>query len=136
MKHGLMVALLTALLATVGVAGAKDAPPDSKGVAVAYFVALTSGDTNSANAVIAVPYACDGKEILRTREAVEKLHSDILVNKGKRKVPEYTVSTPRNAAALDRKVFPDYEVFRIAIAGSDEHVDIYVSKGKVVGFRD
>ncbi len=134
MKNWLTVALLSAVLTAVCEAETEQERPPPLTIAVAYFKALMEGEAESVNAVVAAPFSFDRKEILRTKEEVEKKHQQILAKKGKRKVPEYTVSVPQDAPKLDRKVFPEYEVFRINIAG--EHVDIYISKGRVIGFSD
>lgn len=107
--------------------------------AAAYFEALMKADTEKANALATTPFSFDRKEILHTKEEIEKKHREIATKKGERKVPQYSVSIPKNAPELDRKGFPDYSVFRVDIAGGDEHVDIYVTKtspARVIGFSD
>ncbi|MCX6880582.1 MAG: hypothetical protein NTW21_43270 [Verrucomicrobia bacterium] len=139
MKNVMIVAMCFAAIAVV--VGAEPKPGWSAGrdTATAYFEALMKGSVEGVNALVAAPFSFDRKQVLQTKEEVEKKHQEIVAKKGKRKVPEYTVGIPAKAPALDRKVFPEYEVFRITLAGGDEHIDIYVSKGatpKVIGFSD
>lgn len=107
--------------------------------ASAYFEALTKGDVERANALVAAPFSFDRRQVLQTKDEVEKRHQEVVAKKGRRKVPEYTVSISATAPELDRKLFPEYEVFRITLAGDDEHIDIYVTKDaspKVIGVSD
>jgi hypothetical protein len=107
--------------------------------AAAYFEALTKGDVEAADALVAAPFSFDRRQVLQTKEEVDKKHQEVMAEKGKRKVPEYTVSISAQAPELDRKIFPDYEVYRIILDGDDEHVDIYVTRGtvpKVIGVSD
>jgi len=108
-------------------------------VAAAYFEALTSGDVDKANSLAAAPFSFDGKETLKSMEEVRERHQSILTKKGKRTVPEYTLTTVEKSSPLDAKLFPEHVTVRITLAGGDEHVDVYVTRGdppKVIGFRD
>jgi hypothetical protein len=139
MKHWLPIALMWAVLTAVSEAGTQLEASASRDTATAYFEALMKGEADAVNAVVGVPFSFDRKEILQTREEVEKKHQQIVVKKGARKVPGYTASVPKKAPELDRAVFPGYEVFRINIEDGREHIDIYVTKGaspKVIGFSD
>ncbi|HUT14318.1 MAG TPA: hypothetical protein VMY42_27780 [Thermoguttaceae bacterium] len=130
--------MLFAALGAISGAEPKQARPTGRDIATAYFEALMKGDIEGVNALVAAPFSFDRKQVLQTKEEVEKKHQEVVEMKGKRKVPEYTVSIPANAPELDRKVFPKYDVFRITIAGDDEHIDIYVRKDspKVIGVSD
>lgn len=137
----LSILLCVACLLHVAPVSAEEGRKRSAGetVAAAYFDALIGGDVEKADALATVPYSFDRKEVLTEMAQVKEKHRAIVGKKGKRKVPEYTVSVPTDAPELDRKVFPAYLVFRIAIVGDDEYVDIYVTKGdapKVMGFSD
>ena len=139
MKHSLILVLLAAALTARCEAETKPERRTGRDCATAYFEALIQADTARANALVAVPFSYDRRGIFKSKEELEKKHQAIAASKGKRKVPEYTVSIPKSAPELDRAVFPEYEVFRITIAGDDEHIDIYVTKGaapKVIGFSD
>lgn len=110
-----------------------------KDMAVAYFKALTEGDIAKADTMVAAPFSHGGDEVLKTAKEIEARHKQVLVEKGKRKVPEYAVGRPEHAKPLDKTVFPDYEVFRIEIINTGYGVDIYVSNGdepKVIGWAD
>ena len=134
----LVSALGLALCGLVSGANVKQ-PPTAKEVAASYFEALVGGDVEKANALSTVPYSFDRKEVLTEKGQVEAKHKAIADKKGKRKVPEYTVAVSTGAPALDRKVFPPHVAYRITIAGDDEHIDIYVTKGKnpkAIGFSD
>ena len=139
MKSAFILTMWFAALAAIGGTVPKPGWPAARDTATAYFEALMKGDVGGVNALVAAPFSFDRKQVLQTKEEVEKKHQEIVAKKGKRKVPEYTVGIPAKAPELDRKIFPEYEVFRITIAGDDEHIDIYVSKGatpKVIGFSD
>ena len=115
-------------------------PPSGRAVAVAYFEALFQGQAEKADALSAVPFFFDRKEFLQTKEQIAAKHQEIARNKGERKLPAYEVMpSPAKAPTLDRKVFPEYEVYRIKLGQGNDHVDIYVTKGaspKVIGFSD
>lgn len=129
-------------LLTLTAAGA--APADQKTAkqsAAAYFEALTRGDVSKANELSAVPFSLDRKKVLTTKAAVKEVHEKILKNKGKRKVPKYSIAQTDRAPKLDRKTFPPYVAYRVTVMIDErkEIVDIYVSKAKrpmVVGFSD
>ena len=98
-----------------------------------------AGELDSINAVVAAPFPFDHQDhqvILRTRDEVEKKHHAVVAKKGKRKVPAFTVGIFKDAPQLNRKTFPACEVFRIQLTEAGEHVDVYVNKGKVIGFSD
>jgi hypothetical protein len=138
MRSLLIIASLV-MMAAAGQAETKSGIPTARDCATAYFEALMQADVERANALIAVPFLFDRKEILKSKEEVEKKHRAIAAEKGQRKVPEYTVSVPKDAPALDQTGFSEYEVFRITILEAKEHIDIYVTKGaspKVIGFSD
>lgn len=135
----LLIIVSLMMLTAAGHAETKSGMPTARDCATAYFEALMQADVERANALIAAPFSFDRKEILKSKEEVEKKHQAIAAKKGQRKVPEYTVSVPKDAPALDRSVFPEYEVFRITMVEAKEHIDIYVTKGaspKVIGFSD
>jgi hypothetical protein len=106
--------------------------------AEAYFKALVTAEVEQANALVAVPFSLDRKKVLKTLDEVHAAHQRIAGQKGKRPVPEFTISRTEVAPALDAAVFPKYVAYRLIIAGK-EHIDIYVSIGetpKVLGFSD
>lgn len=120
-------------------------PPESPAVncALSYFKALISGDTETADSLVTVPYSLDRKKILKTLEEVKAVHAGILEKKGKRAVPTFEISTPREIVPLDMDVFNDpYQVIRFTLPKekSSDYVDIYVRKTaegvKVIGFSD
>ena len=138
MKTLLIIASFMMMAAT-GQAGTKLEIPTARDCATAYFEALMRADVERADALVAAPFSFDRKEILKSKEEVAKKHQAIAAKKGQRKVPNFTVSAPKDAPALDRSLFPEYEVFRITVAEAKEHIDIYVTKGaspKVIGFSD
>ena len=106
-------------------------------VASSYFKALFTGDADGATRLATAPFSLDRKKVLQGREAVESVHQDIVRKKGKRAVPDFTISRTDRAPALDRDVFPRYAAFRVTVGR--EHIDIYVSREmppKVIGFSD
>lgn len=139
MRHALTMALVWMVLTAAGRAETKPGVPTARDCATAYFEALMQADIERVTALVAAPFSFDRKEILKTKADVDKKHQDIAAKKGKRKVPEYTVSVPKDAPELDRTVFPEYAVFRINLGEGKDHIDIYVTKSaspKVIGFSD
>jgi ketosteroid isomerase-like protein len=136
------IAVFLCVLLTGSVFAAEDKAQTPKEVARAYFEALTSGDLEAASALVDAPYSFDRTKVIATKAEVEAAHKEIVGNKGKRAIPEYTIEATTEAEALDPKQFPACLVFRVAIAvkkDRKEHVDIYVSKAKphkVLGFSD
>ena len=113
-------------------------PPKDQVQAAAYFEAITTGDVEKANALIAVPFSLDRKSILKTKDEVDAVHKKIAESKGKRPVPKYTIAKTDEAPKLDAAVFPKYVAFRLVMEDK-EGIDIYVSVGespKVLGFSD
>ena len=109
----------------------------AKDVAGWYFEALMTGNVEMADAHSTVPFSFDRKKVIANKEDLEKEHRRILADKGKRKVPNYTIAPTDKAPVLDPKTFPAHTVFRIDIDG--EFIDIYVTKKKplkVIGFSD
>ena len=109
-----------------------------KKVAIDYFVKLTSGDIEAADALITIPYTLDLKKVLKTKEEVYGFHKKALESKGKRAIPEYTADVTGEAPRLDPKIFPPYTPFRVKIKGHG-HLDIYITNTKdpkVMGFTD
>jgi len=133
LQYGLLVCACCAAVAeTVGKTGPTE-------LASAYFESLITGDVQRANELSTVPFSFDRKEVLTRKEDLAAKYGQILAKKGKRPVPKYSTTLPKDAPALDPKVFPRYSVIRIIIDGSDEHIDIYVTTGenpKVIGFSD
>ena len=156
MKQKIIWTLVSAAISLTLNAGAQN-PPDKaappadqakadaakamspKDTAIAYFKALTEGDVERAGALSAAPFYLGGREVLKTPEEIEAKHKEAVAQKGKRKVPEFTVSVPEDAKPLDQAVFPACEVFRIDITNTKFGLDIYVSKGdspKVIGWAN
>ena len=109
----------------------------SKNAAISYFEALTQADLEKVAALVAVPFTIDGQGAVKSKEELAVKHKEIVGLKGKRAVPAYTVSVPKDAKQLDRGVFPSWVVFRISITNTEYQVDIYVLPGvgpKVIGF--
>lgn len=139
MKTLLTTGLLLAAVAAEGWAATDEKQPAARDVAAGYFTAIFQGDLDGIMAVVAAPFSFDRKEVLKSKDEVRQKHAQIVGKKGKRKVPEYTIALTDGAPALDRNVFPAYEVWRITIAGRKESIDIYVSKGetpRVIGLSD
>lgn len=139
MRNSLKIAWLWWLLAAAGHAETTSGTPTAKDGATAYFEALLRGDIERVMGLVAAPFSFDRKEILKSKEEVEQKHRAIATKNGRGNVPGYTVGVPKDAPALDRTVFPEYEVYRITMGEDQEHIDIYVTKGaspKVIGFSD
>ena len=119
-------------------AQAEDAAADAhQKIASEYFRVLTSGDIKRANELIGIPYSLDRRKVLKTKEEVAAMHEKIIADKGKRKVPEFTIAKTDNAPALEFAVAVKYFAYRVMVG--DEHIDIYVTQGKdprVIGFSD
>lgn len=106
--------------------------------AAAYFEALTAGDAEKANALVAVPFSLDRKAVLKTKDEVDAIHKKIAKNKGRRPIPKYTIAKTDDAPKLDAAIFPKYAAFRVVVENK-EVIDIYVSADaspKVLGFSD
>jgi hypothetical protein len=133
--YALSLLALTFLHSSVSFAD--DIPKDQSQAAV-YFESLMVGNVEMANALIDVPFSNDRKSILKTKPEVAAIHKQLVEQKGKRAIPEYTIAKTDRAPKLDAAVFPKYQAFRLVIEDQGE-IDIYVSVGedpKVIGFSD
>jgi hypothetical protein len=139
MKSYLILTLLCLGLRIPGSIAQEHQEISAQKIAISYFEALTSGDIKKADELATVPYSFDGRETLTKKQQVEQKHREILEDKGRRNIPDYTVTVPEHPEPLAPKVFPKYEIYRINIHGVNVHLDIYVKAGrkpKVIGFRD
>jgi hypothetical protein len=115
------------------------AQPSAKDVATAYFEALTQADLEKVDSLVSVPFSLGGKDTVKDIAELAKKNKEIVAQKGKRAVPAYTVSIPKDAKGLDRTTFPSWEVYRISITNTEYQLDIYVLAGvtpKVIGWTN
>ncbi len=135
--------LLMALILPAARAAEEDpaAADPQKQTAIDYFQALTAGDVERADALVAVPFDFDGKKVLSDIEEVKALHRKVLEDKGKREIPEYSIERTMEAKELDGEIFARYAVYRVLLEfnGRKQGVDIYISEQepfRVIGVRD
>ncbi len=142
MRNFLLIVMLTVLctpLLAHAAAPERDAPGAGESLARLYFVALTEGDTKTADKIVTTPYYLDRKAVLKTLPEVKKLHQKILASKGKRKVPVFTVTISDTPQKLDPEIFPPHTAYKIRIEGAKDTVNIYVTNGpepRIIGFDD
>jgi hypothetical protein len=118
---------------------AESKQPSAKDVAAAYFEALTQANLEKVDSLVSVPFSLGGKDTIKDIAELTAKNKEIVSLKGKRAVPAYTVSIPKDAKGLDRAAFPSWEVYRISITNTEYQLDIYVLPGvtpKVIGWTD
>ena len=115
----------------------------AKKVAETYFKGLMTGNLESLNETFAVPFALDLSEILKKEDKVKEIHQMIVKDKGKRELPTYTTSVPKDAMKLPAEVAKEYTVIRFSLTSGTHKggkIDIYLKKVdkdyKVIGFKD
>ena len=142
MKYLTIITLISLSISSVIAEENKEDPVIK--VATQYFNALSQGDVEVADKLVAAPYSLDRKKVLKTLDEVKAVHKKILEDKGKRDVPKNKVTRPEKFKKLDKEEFKNkYEVIRFTIEEGDhegEKIDIYVIKAgeshKVIGFSD